>query len=213
MDKLLILTFWEIIKTNNILLLDADYTEGKIYTDAQNAEINALWSALYDSHYTQKQNSTAVMAMDKANQAILLLFKINLLTSNLEALIKLYQNQKEIIVVQGEEKFFTIEQGILRNFVNIDKKIKPIYFDGFEANYKLINRFINSYQTTYDINHKRAEQAVNKEVKNVYELVAAVGNQLGMQLNVKEMSVSEWNAYEQVAKDKNNALNQQQNGQ
>lgn len=208
LGKLLILKFWEIIRTGNYFLLDVDFVDGKVYTKGQKDEIDLIWSQLYDEYYNLKKDGKIVKIVEDSNDAVFLLNKINLLNENLHLLQQLYDNQ----LILDEDKFIQIEQGIYKTFVTIDKKITPKYFSGFEANAKIVNRFINSYQATYDIDFKRLNQAVDKEVKNVYKTVAITSTILGYRLDVEKMSVLEYLAYEEQAIEKQTAEKELKDG-
>jgi len=106
LDKLLILLFWEIVKTNNFLLLDVDYKESNVYTETEREQFNFVWAKLYDDFYELKKDSAAVRIIEQSQEAYLLLNKINLLNECLQSLVHLYDNQ-EII---DEDKFLAIEQ-------------------------------------------------------------------------------------------------------
>ena len=46
LDNLKILTFWDIIKTKNLFLLDFDYNDSKEYSKKQSKEMVNTWSTL-----------------------------------------------------------------------------------------------------------------------------------------------------------------------
>ena len=164
---------------------------------------------MYDEFYLLKQDNSVSNANEKANESILLLSKINLLALNLEALIKLYES----ILLLEIDLFIDIKTKILNNFTLIDQKIQPLFFEDLAENYNLINRFLVSYQTTYHLHFKVKEQEVEKEITNVYKIVASVGEALRIQLNVKEMPVLEWLSYEENAIAKLKAQKQSNNGE
>ena len=51
LDTLKILTFWDIIKKDNALLLDVEYFEGKKYKKAELNLISSTWALLYDEYF------------------------------------------------------------------------------------------------------------------------------------------------------------------
>lgn len=206
LDKLLILTFWEIIKSKNYTLLDIDYTEDKIYSESQLKEVKLLWDKLEDDYYLLNNNNFDTIK--KSNDAFNLLKKIELLEVNLKCLTQLYDN----IIAIPEDGFLRIEQKIYNNFTLIHKRIVPKYFDGLEVNYELIKKFINALQSDYEINYKIVSKEVEKEITNIYTIVASVSLILGYQINVKEVCVMEWKAYEETAKEKINAQKEANNG-
>jgi hypothetical protein len=157
---------------------------------------------MYDEYYLLKKDSSAVMAIEKHNATAEILCKINLLRYNLEGLVSLYENQE---IITDYARFDELEQMYYANFKTIDKRINIKYFDGLKTNYDTVARFILSLEASYELNYKRAEQAIDKEVKNVYTIIAQVGTMLGMQLNAKDMNVKEFLAYEEEAVKKSEA--------
>ena len=208
MDKLLILTFWEIIKSKNYSLLDIDYSEDKTYSESETAQFNLLWSKLEDEYYTLKKDSKSYSTIVKSNDAFNLLMKIELLQDNLNSLVELYSN----IEVLDQENFIRIEQKIYQNFTLIHDKITPQYFAGLEENFNLITRFINAFKSDYEINYKIVTDEIHEEVTNVYSVVASVSSVLRYQINIKEVNVMEWLGYEEVAKQKINSQKEANNG-
>jgi hypothetical protein len=201
--------FWEIAKSKNYNLLDINYNQDFEYTESQQAKLEKCWDDLYDQFYILKKDSSAIMALEKQNETFDLLYKINLLVSNLDSLVLLYENGD---LIEDKQRFAQLEQLFYANFKLIDKRINIKYFDGLKANYDVVSRFILSLEASYDINHKRAEQAVSNEVKNVYTIIAQVGTALGMQLNAKDMSVLEFTAYEEEALKKIQSQKEKSNG-
>ena len=208
MDKLLILTFWEIIKSKNYALLDIDYSENKIYTESEIAQFNLLWSKLEDEYYNLKKDSKSYSTIVKSNDAFRLLLKIELLENNLNSLVELYNN----IEIIDQDDFIRIKQKIYQNFTLIHDRITPKYFDGLKENFNLITRFINAFKSDYEINYKVVTDEIKEEVTNIYNIVASVGSILGYQINVKQVNVMEWIAYEEIAKQKINAQKEAYNG-
>ena len=194
MDKLLILRFWEISKSNNILLLDENYFDGKEYTISQKAEIELLWSKLGDDMFTIKNDLKMVNAMNKRDEQVFLLAKIQGLEVNRDLLISLYENSGNV------NDFESLEQKILHNFTLIDDIIVPRYFDGLIANVELVNNFIASYSTKYKIEYTKQEQEAKAEITNVYDIVALIEDCLERSIGIVEnMSVMQFLAYEKRA--------------
>jgi hypothetical protein len=201
--------FWEIARTKNYNLLYLDYSEETVYTESQCASSELRWDDLYDEFYLLKKDSTAVMAIEKQNDTVEMLFKINILRDNLNSLNLLYESKD---LIADASRFLELEQMFYANFKTIDKRINIKYFEGLKANNDVVLRFILSLESSYDLNHKRAEQGIEKEVKNVYTIIARVGTLLGMQLNAKEMNVKEFLAYEKEAIDKAQAQKEVNDG-
>lgn len=199
LQKLPILRFWEIVKSNNYFLLDADYFDGKAYSAAQAVELDTLWGSLYDKYYLLKKNYSSAKAMDACKSATLLLSKIELLRDHLDAFVRLYENHKFI----SEKDFMELKQEMLATFVRIEGRIVPRYFGSLEDNYTLIMQFIESFEMTYSLENPKAEKLVEDEVANVHKRAAKVGDILsGMYFDIQTMSVMAWEGYEEAAIEK-----------
>lgn len=199
LQKLPILRFWAVVKSNNYLLLDTDYFEGKIYSPQQVLELRNLWGKLYDEYYNLKKNYSSTKAMDACTSASLLLTKIELLRSNLNSLVYLYENYNLI----PNSTFIDLKQEMLHNFTVVENRITPQYFGSLEANYTLVSDFIESLEMTYAIENPKAEKLVEDEVANVYKRAAKVGDALsGMYFDIEKMSVMAWEGYEEAAVEK-----------
>lgn len=206
LDKLKILTFWQIIKNKNILLLDFDYYDGKKYTKDQQNEIEQTWLRLYDEYYVLLNDSKSKFKMDKTFSELKQRDKINQVKNNYDFLVTLI-SYRGLLPDKDIDKY---EQETYRNLIRIDKRIKPLFFDGLEANIKNLDRVLKSLINKYNIEHKDNVKEVTKEIDNVYEVVASAESWLERNLNINDMVVSHWIAIEKQVKNKQKAS--QKNG-
>lgn len=88
LDKLKILTFWQIIKDKNILLLDFDYVEDKKYSKEQLKELEDTWLRLYDEYYILLNDSKSKYKMNKTFDELKTRDKINQIKYNYDFLTK-----------------------------------------------------------------------------------------------------------------------------
>jgi hypothetical protein len=175
-------------------LLDEEYFEEKEYTDSQKSEIELLWSKLGDDMFTLKNDLKMINAMNKRDEQVCLLAKIQGLEVNRDLLISLYQNYENV------NDFSDLEQKILYNFTLIDDIITPKYFDGLEVNVELVNSFITSYSTKYKIEFTKQEEEVKVEITNVYNIIALVEQCLNRPIgDINKITVSQFLAYEKIA--------------
>jgi len=206
LDKLKILTFWKIIQDKNILLLDFDYFYGKEYTKEQKEEIEQTWLKLYDEYYILVNDSKSKYNLDKSFEELRLRDKINQVKQNYDFLIVLNDNKLRL----KPEDIQKYEQETYRNLVRIDKRIKPLFFKGIEANLKNLDRVLKSLINRYNTDNKNNKKEVEKQIQNVYDVVANAESWLERNLDIDNMVVSRWIAYEKQIKDKQKA--QKKNG-
>lgn len=200
LDTLKILRFWDILKHKNALLLDFDYYEGKKYSNEQKNEIEQLWQRLYDEYFVLRDSSKTRSQLIKAFDELHLREKITQIKNNIEALISIKELIQEI-PNEGDFKeeigvLLKYEQEVYNNVKIIDKKIKPKYFDGLEANIINLDRVLKSYINRYNIEHKKRDENVEKEIKNVYDVVANAESWLDRHIPIEEITVSRWLSYE-----------------
>ena len=206
LDKLKILTFWEIIKTKNILLLDFDYVDGKKYSQEQLKDLEETWLRLYDEYYILNNDASAKFKMNKTFDELKLRDKINQIKYNYDFLVSLSQYRGQI----SDNDISQYEQQTYERLKKIEPKIKPLYFDGIEANLNNLERVIKALINRYNQQHKDNAKQVQKEIDNVYEVVANAESWLERNLNINDMVVSHWIAIEKQIKDKQKA--QKKNG-
>ena len=206
LDKLKILTFWNIIKDKNIYLLDVHYKDGKKYSKNQLAEIENTWLELYDEYYVLLDDSKSRHTMSKSFDELKVRDKINQIKYNYDFLISL----TNYIGVIPNEDITKYEQETYKRLKLIDKRIKPLYFDGIDANLKNLDKVLKSLINRYNIDHKENQKQIEKEIQNVYDVVANAESWLERNLNISEMVVSHWIALQKQIKQKQKA--QQKNG-
>lgn len=202
LDKLKILTFWQIIKEKNILLLDFDYTDGKKYSQEQLQDIEQTWLRLYDEYYVLLDDSHSKHKMDKTFSELKLRDKINQIKNNYDFLVTL----KGYVGLLPDKDIAKYEQETYNTITNIDKRIKPKFFDGIDANLIILDRVLKSLINKYNIEHKTNIKEVQKEIDNVYDVVANAESWLERNLNINDMVVSHWIAIQKQIKQKQKAL-------
>lgn len=193
LDTVKILTFWEIQKTQNIYLIDSLWHKGKEYSNEQSDYINGIWSDLYDDYFKVKNDSRSMKYLRDLKEEAMLVFKIELL-SNIYTHLDTVQNNKTFLtdddykdlIESARQSIFKIQTGV---------QLPPDVYKIKDVINKLLAGFVNRY----NLQKKKVDSETNKKIQNVFEVVAAVGLALNMQLNVNEMSVSEWLAYESMA--------------
>lgn len=206
LDTLKILTFWQIIKDNDFTLLDVNYKKGKEYTKTQLKSIQKVWLRLYDEYYILIDDSKSKHKINKLFNELKLRDKIQQVKNNLDFLITL----KKYSNLLPKEDFAKYEQEIYTNLKLIDKRIKPKYFDGIDENVKNLDRVLKSLINKYNIENKYRVKEVQKEINNVYEIVASAESWLERSIPVNDMVVSHWAAILKQVKQRQQAS--QKNG-
>jgi len=204
LDKVRIILFWEILKERNPLLLDPNYKDGKVYSKEAQDYIVQMWYGLYDDFYTQKNDQKTKLVLSQSYDEIKLQFKINTFVSNYNFLASLQKDYKGIL---SNEQFTEYEQWFYKSFKELDNRIKLKYFDGVEANLKIVKRFIDSLQNAYNLKKKKVDKGVEQEITNVYDVVTKVEQILERSIpNINEISVLQWLSYEKRANEKIKAV-------
>lgn len=206
LDTLKILLFWEITRSKNALLLDINYSKTKKYTQNELQICEDLWLKLFDEYYVLRQNEDAKANLIKSFDEMKLREKI----SQIKNAIDFLETIKKQIGFISNEDIIKYEQECYAMLKKIDKRIKPLFFEGIDSNIINLGKVLKSLINQYNIAFKEKEKAVKKEVKNVYEVVANAESWLERSLDVENMVVSRWIAYERQVSDKQKA--QQKNG-
>ncbi len=209
LDKLRIILFWEILKEKNPLLLDANFKPENKYTKEEESFIVNTWERLYDEFFEYKNDSKGRLLLKETEDEMRLLFKINLLVDLRNHLEQLFYNIESIEVKNFEELKFSAFEIIKK----IEKKIKLTVFVDIPEAINILDRVLNSLQNSYSIKTKRNNQEIDKQIQNVYSVVAKVESVLERSIpNIDTISVLQWIAYENSAKEKINSQKDLRNG-
>lgn len=185
LDTLKILTFWSIIKDKNILLLDFDYVDGKKYTAEQQNELENLWFRLYDEYFILMDDNKSKYELNKSFSELKIRDKITQIKNNFDFLSHLKGFSQSLDISKYEQETY-------ERLKKIEPKMRLKYFDGIDANLIILDKVIKSLINQYNIEHKQNEKTIEKEIKNVYEVVANAESWLERNLNINDMVVSHW---------------------
>ena len=185
LDKLKILSFWAIIKEKNILLLDFDYFNGKKYTAEQQNEIESLWFRLYDEYFLLTNDNKSKFELNKSFSELKIRDKITQIKNNFDFLshLKAFKDTLDIT---------SYEQETYERLKKIEPKIRLKYFEGIDENLIVLDRVMKSLINQYNIEHKQNETKIEKEIKNVYEVVANAEDWLERSIPIDDMVVTHW---------------------
>lgn len=191
LDDVLILDFWKVLKSGDPSVIGLSEDE---------------WSDLYDAYFLQKNDSRSKQFLKSMKDEAVLVFKMHLAIENYNFLL---------FVVNQKPFFLTLyKQRLKEVYTLIEKslKVKMLESQPESYNLKTIERVISALRNKYNIEQTNKAKQANKEIENVYKVVANVSRILEMQLSVKEMTISEWLAYEEIAKEKVQQQKQSKNG-
>lgn len=198
LETLKILTFWKITKDKDVRLLDVNFKDGKKYTKKEIEALEALWLRLFDEYFTLRDRQDSKRNLIKSFDELKLREKINQVKNAIEFLETL-KNQIGFI---SNDDIIKYEQECYNNLKKIDSRIKPLYFDGIDANLVNLSKVLKSFINKYNVAFKEQEKVIKNEVSNVYDIVASVESWLERNLDVDNMSVSRWLAYEKQVEQK-----------
>lgn len=201
LDTLKILTFWSISKDKNVLLLDKNYFIGKKYNQKDIDLCEQTWLKLFDEHYTLRNSQDAKTNLVKSFNELKQKEKITQVSNAIEFL----QNIKKNVGFIDNESLIKYEQECYALLTKIDKRIKPLFFDGVDANIVNLGKVLKSMINKYNLDFNEKDKQVKKEIQNVYDVVANAESWLDRHLDVENMSVSRWIAYENQIQEKQKA--------
>lgn len=201
LDTLKILLFWEITRSKNALLLDVNYSKTKKYSQKDVDLCEQTWLKLFDEYFVLRKNQETKGNLLKSFDELKLREKITQINNAIEFLETL---KKQIGFISNED-IIKYEQELYATLKKIDSRIKPLFFDGIDANIINLGKVLKSLINKYNIEFKEKDKVVKKEVKNVYEVVANAESWLERSLDVENMVVSRWIAYEKQVADKQKA--------
>lgn len=198
LDTLKILTFWKITKDKDVRLLDVNFKDGKKYTKKEIEALETLWLRLFDEYFTLRDRQDSKRNLIKSFDELKLREKINQVKNAIEFLETL-KNQIGFI---SNDDIIKYEQECYNNLKKIDSRIKPLFFDGIDANLVNLSKVLKSFINKYNVAFKEQEKVIKIEVSNVYDIVASVESWLDRNLDVDNMSVTRWLAYEKQVEQK-----------
>lgn len=196
-DSLRIVVFWKILKTNNIFLIDNDYYKGKQYKKDEHETIINTWNAIYDEAFKLRSSSTAKSILQEKSKQSIFKTKLDLILATNSHLNTLVDCKDDL----SEYTFNKMLLSIYECYKKIDSKIKVNKSKTVNENIDSINRFYKAIKNTYNFAVKKSNKKIDKEVKNMYSLVAQVEQVLGRSFSdIEQMTVSRWIAQEEIAK-------------
>jgi hypothetical protein len=175
---ILVLDFWKILKTGNFQ--EFGFSEEQ-------------WNDLYDDYFKLKNDPKSKIFLKNLKEEALVVFKMELVKEVYNFLLFTIRQKPFFLNLYNDR----IEQVYKCAEDNLKIKIQRTQPETY--NLKQIERVYSALYNKYNIMQGNKQKQVNKEVQNIYKIVANVSGVIGMQLNVKEMTLEEWMAYEEMA--------------
>ena len=192
--KLVNIELWnEILETGNEFLLDADYFEGKKYSETITKEINETYLKFYDEFFIKLDNKFAKSSLLETQEKIYLSAKILILIDCVNTLRLIQRNYKNIVEpIKAENDVYTAVK-------TMSKYIKFKSFNSIEENILVIEKLLASNETTFK--RKFGETEIEqKEVKYSFEKqVVDVEQILGRTIQIESVNVLKWIEYINLA--------------
>lgn len=204
------ITFLEIIKKQQYVLLDKDYSEKKKYSEKDLLFLKQSWEQLQDDVFTLENSREYKAFLQKSIDKMLLIEKIRLIENYAKLLIWLSDKHFLYAELEKENEFREKLQSIYAQIVAHDKRIKIKYFDPINVNLKTLERVILSLINEYNTKHKDIEEKVTKAEKSIFYDVHQVNMITGLKLSANEMYCAEWIEAKKIAMQINNERSKKQ---
>jgi len=183
----------EILETGNEFLLDAEYFEGKKYSEKTTKEINETYLKFYDEFFIKLDNKFAKSSLIETQEKIYLSAKILILIDCVNTLRLIQRNYKNIV------EPIKAENDVYKAVKTISKYVQFKNFNSIEDNILIIEKLLASNETTFK--RKFGETEIEqKEVKYSFEKqVVDVEQILGRTIQIENVNVLKWIEYINLA--------------
>lgn len=185
----------EILSTQNIYLLDKEYSEKKRYSKEETKLISETFSSLYDDYFIKLDNSFAKANLKETQEKVQLSAKIMILTDCVNSLQSIKRNYKILKEpIKKEQQIYDCVK-IISKYVKFDK------FATIDENIEVIVKIIQSNELTYKrkfSDEKSDSIAVNYTFE---KQVVDVEQVLGRSIDISNTNVLKWIGYINLAKE------------
>lgn len=209
LDSLRVITFWKIIETGNLALLDKNYKENKLYKHSEYNHLLVVWNSLYDDYYKLQDNPKQRAKMRTAKESLILQFKVKTLVNLLKSYEMFFQyssllNTKEY--VEKENEIFELFKEL-----GYSKKVNP--FLSPSEKLELVTRYTKAVIGKYQRTKEKIEKGAKHEINNLYIQVVSIERIIERPIpNIEKITVMQWIAYEKQANDIISAQHKINNG-
>lgn len=207
LDDLKILLFWQIIRDGNIMLLDLGYQKDTQYSEEEKQLVTEIWYKLYDAYYSQTNDSRSKHELKKSSEELFLAYRIKRLHKFYELLEWLLDRINDLPYAMWSSMY----ADLLESLKHTESKIKIYKSDDSLIVFEKIGRYMSSLHNQLKKITTGKQKLADNAVSNIYTKVASVGVELGLQLNVNNMSCNEWLAFQVMASQRQAAKLKQNN--
>lgn len=185
----------EILTTQNIFLLDKDYSESKRYSKNENELLNNTFLELYDIYFKELDNQYAKNNLKETQEKIQLSAKIMILTDCVNSLLSIQRNYKVLKEpIKKEQEIYNCIK-IISKYVQFDK------FNTINENIVIIQKLITSNETTYKRKFGETEKDFKEKTYSFEKQVVDVEQVLGHTIDTSKVNVLKWIGYINLAQE------------
>lgn len=185
----------EIIKTQNFLLLDNNYFEGKKYNPKQKKQYNELYSELYDEYFLKLDNQQAKKALKDTQEKVAISAKIMILTDCVNTLMSIKRNYKFLKDPLKKELQVYDCVKLLSKYVKFDK------FASIDENIKVIDKLLKSNESNFKRKFGETEEIQEQKEYTFEKQVVDIEQVLGRAIDIDRVNVLKWIEYINLAKE------------
>jgi hypothetical protein len=178
--------WFDILETQNIALLDKNYSEDKKYNSVQLEQITEHFTVLYDDFFIKLNNRKAKASLNNSQEKMMLSVKIMVLQECYKSLLfigKNYSNVKD--AYQKELKIYETIRKVAKNS-NFGK------FSTLQENLTQIGDLIKANELTFE--RKYANETESTKYTFEKQLID-IEQVLGRSINVENCNVIQWIEY------------------
>lgn len=178
--------WFEILETQNICLLDKNYSEDKKYNEVQIKQISGVFSSLYDDFFIRLNNRKAKANLANSQEKMMLSVKLMVLNECLNTLIFISKNYSKI------QNAYQKELKIYQTIQSVSKNTKFAENNTLSDNIQKVKDLINTNQLTFE---RKYNEEVKEQNYTFERQLVDVEQVLGRSLNIKECNVIQWIGY------------------
>lgn len=185
----------EILTTQNINLLDKDFTTDKKYNAKESNLLSAKFSELYDTYFKELNNQQAKNNLKETQEKIQLSAKIMILSDCVNSLLSIQRNYKVLKEpIKKESEIYNCVK-IISKYVKFEK------FNTITENIDVIKKLIISNETTYKRKFGETEKEFKEKTYTFEKQVVDVEQVLGHTIDTSKVNVLKWIGYINLAQE------------
>lgn len=186
------LLFHDIKFSGNILKLDKDFKEDKVYEDVDIIQINETWLKLYDEYFEKTDDPRFRKELKNKKESFRLLCAITKGKEFLDLLEFVAENEEYIPNETHLEVVTTLGQGL-------KKLAREYHFDiekPLKENLNHNRNVLGGLQTRYELQFKKDLNVEKKDITLFYEIKAQIEQVLQKDYIPDYINMLQWIAYE-----------------